>query len=385
MPLKKLYFTAGEPSGDLFAAEVIDALRSANDTLSIRAVGGVELAARCDTPSIDTGALNVLGFWEGIKAYGDVQRISSEIASDVLKYKPDAVVLVDSWGLSLRIAKKVRAVDASIRLIKLIGPQVWASRAGRAKTLAASVDHLLCMHEFEAPYYDAYNLPVTVVGQPALSRAERFEGHPFRKRHGIDEEANLILLLPGSRRAEIDLVAEPLVEAAKILGRDYPNLVVCVAPALTVEKQFYQRFGNLPEHWIRLPADENRYEAMAAATLALSCSGTVNTELAVQRTPFITGYKIGAASWFLLKNFFLKAEYITLLNMAAGKMVAPEFLQNAFNAEVLAREAGALLASKSARKRQMAEQDEALMKMGYGHAPAATLAAEAIFSDIVER
>ena len=378
----KLYFVAGEPSGDLFAAEVIDKLSETQAGITFRAIGSTELAQRCEGPDIDIERLNVLGFWEGIKAYGDVKRISKQIAEDIVRYKPKAVVLVDSWGLSLRVAMKVRAADPSIRLIKLIGPQVWASRAGRSKTLAKTVDHLLCMHEFEVPYYEAYALPVTVIGQPALARSERLDGTKFRASHNIAPDDQLLLILPGSRRAEIERVAEELVSAARKLCTERPNLKVCVAPAKVVLEQFQERFDDLPDDWIILENQSLRYEAMAAATLALSCSGTVNTELSVQRTPFITGYKIGTISWVLLKTFFFKAKFITLLNMAADKMVAREFLQGEMTSAALADEATRLLDDAEARDAQCAAQDEALRVMGFGTKSAQLISAEAILADL---
>lgn len=378
----KLYFTAGEPSGDLFAAEVIDALKFKQPEIVFRAIGSKELAKRCDGPDIDTRPLNVLGFWEGIKAYGDVRRISTAIANDIVDHKPDAVVLVDSWGLSLRIATRVRAADPSIRLIKLIGPQVWASRAGRAKTLANSVDHLLCMHTFEVPYYKAFTLPVTVIGQPALARRERLDGSAFRTRYGIARQQELLLVLPGSRKAEIERVADPLIDAARKLSSERRGLRVCVAPAKDVMDIFLARFDKLPDDWIVLADDTQRYEAMAAATLALSCSGTVNTELAVQQTPFITGYKIGRISWLLLSSIFFKAKFITLLNMAANKMVAPEFLQNEMTPETLVKQARRLLDDANARQDQLFGQETALATMGFGGRSAQDISAEAILRDL---
>ena len=379
---QKLYFTTAERSGDLFAGEVIDTLREHEQSacLRVRAVGGSELASRCEGPEIDTGPLNVLGFWEGIKAYRDVARISTAIAEDIVRYRPDAAILVDSWGLSLRIAQKVRAKAPSIKLIKLIGPQVWASRAGRAKTLAASVDHLLCIHDFEEPYYKPYGLETTVIGHPALARAERLEGSAFRIQYGLADDQDMLLVLPGSRPAEIDRVAPVLIEAAKCVARQKPDLKVCVAPAESILDDFKKVFPDLPKDWLILEDEARRYEAMAESILALSCSGTVNSELAVQRTPFITGYRIGAISWFLMKNFFLKAKFITLLNMAADDMVALELLQDGMTVKALEAGAIGLLDDPVLREEQCKAQDRALQTMGYGGTPAAMLAAEAILS-----
>lgn len=382
MDKQLLYVVAAETSGDVFAAEVIDRLKQLSPELRFRAVGETELAARAGGPGIDISPLNVLGFWEGMKAYGDVRRISSAIAEDILKVRPGAVVLVDSWGLSLRVAQKVRAVDPSIGLIKLIGPQVWASRAGRAKTLAASVDHLLCMHAFEVPYYEPHGLRTTVIGQPALARSQRLDGRRFREKYGVEVDAELLLVLPGSRKAEVERVAPPLIDAAQMLSDQRSDLRVCVAPARNVLNTFQQGFPQLPEDWILLEDDSQRYEAMAAATLALSCSGTVNTELAVQGTPFITGYKIGAISWALLKTFFLKADYITLLNMAAGEMIAREFLQGAMTAEALTREAIRLLDNPEVISAQRQDQDKAIKIMGFGKRSAQDISAEAILKTL---
>lgn len=378
----RLYFTAGESSGDLFAGEVVDALRERLDLIELRAVGGAELSLRASSPQIDVSSLGVLGFSEGIKAYRDVSRISKEIASDIVNFNPDAAILVDSWGLSIRVARKVRARSPSVRLIKLIGPQVWATRAGRAKTLAAHFDHLLCIHDFEVPYYLPHRLKTSIIGHPALGRVKRLQTHEFFADHKLNPLDPLLLILPGSRRAEIERVAPVLIETARRLQSANPALRVCVAPAGSVMSDFKLSFTDLPTDWLLLKDDKRRYEAMSAATLALSCSGTVNTELAVQRTPFITGYIIGGLSWTLLQTFFLRARYITLLNMAADKMVALELLQGAMTPEALVLHSQKLLDDPALRESQCAAQDEALRLMGYGGRPAAALSAEAILEGL---
>lgn len=382
MAVTKLYLTAGEPSGDVFAGEVIDALRARSGTVDVRAVGGAALGARAPGPPIDISPLSVLGFWEGMKAYRDVTRISTAIAQDIAQYKPDAAILVDSWGLSIRVAQKVRALDPSIRLIKLIGPQVWATRAGRAKTLAANFDLLLCMHDFEVPYYAPYHLQTRVIGQPALARSERLDGNAFRVRHNLGAADRLLLILPGSRRAEITRVAPLLVAAGRQLAGARAGLKVCIAPAASVLAQFHENFPDLPNDWIVLSDESQRYEAMAAATAALSCSGTVNTELAVQGAPFVTGYRVGRATWAVLKIFLLKAKFITLLNMAANKMVALELVQNDMTVEALVAGAANLLDTPLAREAQCKAQDEALNLMGFGGVSAAVLSADTILASI---
>ncbi len=373
---ERFYFVAGEASGDLLGAEVVAALREAGGDMSIRATGGTSLGTVAEMSGVDVSPLSVLGLWEGLQAYRDVTRLAEETAQDVLAFAPSQLVLVDSWGFCLRVAQRVRAGNPDIRLVKLIGPQVWATRAGRAKTLASLVDQLLCIHDFEVPYYAPFGLDTRVIGHPALSRHGLADGDAFRQLYKIALQDELILVLPGSRRSEIDRVASPLIEAARRLYHADRQRQVVVAPAFGVVDMFAERFGDLPADWIILRDERERFGAMAAADLALACSGTVTSEVAVQGTPLITGYKTGAITWMLVKHLLMKADYITLLNMAAGRMIVPELLQSAFTASAITELAEGLLCDNAAREAQMVAQNEALGKMGYGGPPAARLAAE---------
>ena len=137
-----LYFVAAEASGDLLAREVAEWVGRKAPGIQIDGIGGEELAAIGIRSPIDISPLSVLGFVEGIRAYGDVVRLADAAADDICRKNPRVVVLVDSWGFMLRVAQRVRARAPGIRLVKLIGPQVWATRRGRAETLAASVDKL---------------------------------------------------------------------------------------------------------------------------------------------------------------------------------------------------------------------------------------------------
>ncbi|MEO9971182.1 MAG: lipid-A-disaccharide synthase [Hyphomonadaceae bacterium] len=374
---KSFYFVAGEASGDLLGAETIAALRDKGFQGTIRATGGKQMGAVADLSGIDVTPLSVLGLWEGLRAYGDVTRLAEVTSADVIASGASHLVLVDSWGFCLRVAQKVRAANPGVKLIKLIGPQVWATRAGRARTLANAVDQLLCMHEFEVPYYDPFGLDVRVIGHPALSRAEPADGGAFRETYDISPESRLVLVLPGSRPSEIERVAPPLIEAGRKLGT-LPDTRIIVAPAGGVLTQFQTRFPDLPKNWICLADDRERFGAMAAADIALACSGTVTSEIAVQGTPFVTGYRTGIVTWTLVKHVLMKAEFITLLNMAASRMVAPELLQSDFNAQALLQAAALLLNDDEARSRQVAAQNQALVKMGFGGQPAADRAADVL-------
>jgi lipid-A-disaccharide synthase len=386
MAAPRVFLVAAEPSGDLLARETAEALKERDPEIELFGIGGRELAKIGLESPIDIAPLSILGLFEGLKAYGTVVKLADAAADAIIDAAPDAVVLVDSWGFMLRVAQRVRARDPKIKLIKLVGPQVWATRAGRAKTLAETVDHLICIHHMEAPYYEPHGLPVTVMGNPALSRTERGDGARFRASIGVSDKDQIVLVLPGSRPSEIKRVAPVLVEAAWLMKSQNPDLEIVFAPAPSVEQQFLDAFPDL-QKWSVIPSDTvSSADMMAAADFALACSGTVTSELAVQGTPFLVGYKTGWITWALARYLLYKPNHITLLNIAADDTeVAPEFVQTAFKPDSLADTALSLLADSKALQRQIDAQNKALSRMGERDEAASEIAANTILEVISGR
>ena len=381
MSERRFFVVAAEPSGDLLAREVVTEMRRRDPAATFSSIGGSELAAIGLTSQIDISALSILGLFEGLKAYPAVVKLADAAADAIIAYQPEAVILVDSWGFMLRVAQRVKKRAPEIRLIKLVGPQVWATRAGRAKTLSHVVDELICIHDMEVPFYKPFGLPITVMGNPALSRTEKGNGTCIRQLLGIGADKDILLVLPGSRPAEIMRVAPALVEAARIVRNQRPDLEVVFAPADSVRAQFAANFRGQLSWGHLVPASANHHDVMAASTLALACSGTVTSELAVQQVPFLVGYRTGWITWLLARYFLFKPRCITLLNIAAGDHeIAPEFVQTKLNAKTVAAAALVRLDDRSMLDAQISAQNLSLQKMGIGQQPAAEIAATAILA-----
>ncbi len=379
MAAPRVFMVAAEPSGDLLSREVIEVLRACVPDIAIAGIGGEESTKVGVRSPIDIAPLSILGLFEGLKAYATVVKLADAAADAIVDFAPEVVVLVDSWGFMLRVAQRVRKRAPHIKLVKLVGPQVWATRAGRAKTLAATVDHLICIHAMEVAYYQPYALPVTVMGNPALSRTQVGDGAAFRASIGVGEDAEIILVLPGSRPSEIDRVAPVLIDAARHVNDARPEAVIVFAPAPSVRTRFIEGYSAVCERDIIVSEAVQRYDMMAAADLALACSGTVTSELAVQRTPFLVGYKTGWITWAVARFLLYKPKHITLLNIAAGDTeIAPEYMQTRFTAEAMADKAIELLADRKALAAQREAQDRALLRMQEGDGKAPEIAAEAI-------
>lgn len=380
-----VFLVAAEPSGDALGAALIAALRARAPDLRLAGVGGAAMAAQGVASPFPIEALSIVGFVEGIRAYSRVVALADQAADAAVAARPDAVVLIDSWGFTLRVAQRLRARLPGVPLIKYVGPQVWASRPGRAKTLAAAVDHLLCIHAFETPFYAPYGLPCTVVGNPVVGAARQGDGQAFLD--ALDNPVapkRLLLLLPGSRRSEVARMLPVLREAAHALSATRPDMLSVIYAAPAVRDLIEADFGGPDDQrwtfWHRLVGEETRKEdVFAAATAALACSGTVTTEVGLQGAPVVVGYRLDWPTWAIARALGVyRAPFATLMNVAAGREIAPEFLQTRCTPANLAAAAAPLLDDPAARAAQVAAQDEALVTMGRGARPAAEIAADVV-------
>lgn len=367
---------AAEASGDDRGAGLARALRARlGDGVRFVGVGGERMAAEGVQSPFDIAELSILGLLEGLLAYRKVVARVEDTVALAKREKPDVVVLIDSWGFTLRVAQQLRKLDPKLPLIKYVAPQVWATRPGRAKTLAATVDHLLSIHVFDAPYFEAEGLPVTFVGNSALTLDfSQADGGRLRAQLGIAPQAPVLLVLPGSRPGEISRVLPPFADAVAILKAARPDLQVIIPAAPTVAQTVKEQASS----WAHVVEGEGaKLDAMKAATVALACSGTVTTELALAGVPIVVGYRLGAMTHAILKRL-IRTPYITLFNIAAKDFVAPELVQDDCNGPALAREVALRLDDPALRERQAQAQTAALQKMGRGGADPSDVAADAV-------
>jgi lipid-A-disaccharide synthase len=370
---------AAEASGDDRGAGLARALkRRLGDGVRFVGVGGERMAAEGVDSPFDIADISILGLLEGLLAYPKIVRRADETAALAGREKPDVAILIDSWGFTLRVAQRLRRLDPKLPLIKYVGPQVWATRPGRARTLAATVDHLLSIHAFDAPWFEAEGLPVKFVGNSALS-VDFSHADPARLRAqiGAAPDDPVLLVLPGSRPGEIQRVLPPFEDAVNRLKAERPRLQVVVPAAPTVAEVVKARVAGWPHRAHVVEGDTAKLDAMKAATVALACSGTVTTELALAGVPMVVGYRLGPVTHAILKRL-IRTKYITLFNIAAQSFVAPELVQDACNGPALAREIARRLDEPELRGAQVEAQYAALDTMGRGGPDPSEAAAEAV-------
>lgn len=372
----RIYIAAAEASGDMLGAELIDALRRLDPTVEIAGMGGTEMARRGVVSPFDISDLSVFGLLDGVRIVRLVHERAQQAADQAAAFGADAAVLIDSWGFMLRLAWKLEARAPQMTRIKYVGPQVFAARRGRARVLARHADHLLAIHPFDAEYFEPHGLPTTFVGNPALARDLSGDGAGLRQRHGIGPEDEVLLMLFGSRRGELERLFAPFAAAAGRLreARPQTRLVTALAPNIAAQARAMIAAEPAFADLVVVDAPE-RLDAFHAADAALACSGTVTLELARLGVPTIAAYRLGWMNWALARYVLMKAKYISLVNIAADEMLIPEYVQMDCTGDRLAGAAYALLEDARGREALSERLREVTQVMaGEGADPAAVAA-----------
>jgi lipid-A-disaccharide synthase len=378
---------AAEASGDALGAGLARALRArlGGDKVRFVGVGGAKMALEGVESPFDIAQLSILGIVESLKAYPRAMARLKDTLALAARERPDVAVLIDSWGFNIRLAKALRRQDPGLPLVKYVAPQVWAYRASRAKDLAGAVDLLLSIQPMDRPFFDAAGLPSVFVGNSALAHDfSRADPARLRAAIGAGEDDPILLVLPGSRPSEIERVMPPFEDAVRRLKAERPDLHVVAPAASTVADLVKARVAAWPFRAHVIEDDAAKDDAMTAGTVALACSGTVTTELALAGCPMVVGYRTGAVTYWLLKRLF-KPRWVTLFNIAADDTVAPELLQDACTGEALAAEVARRLDDPELRARQTVAQNAALIRMGRGMPDPSEAAASALLEFLERR
>ena len=353
----KIAIVAGEESGDLLGADLIDALRRQTERLvDIVGVGGDHLAARGMKSFFDPHEIALMGLGAILKNLPGLMRRIGQTARRIIAEKPDCVLLIDSPEFTHRVAQKIRAANPSIPIVKYIAPSVWAWRPQRARAMKAYFDHVLTILPFEVEVMQRLSGPsATYVGhrlssyQPILqARAEQKTQEKLR----TEKSRKTLLVLPGSRRTEIQLLMEPFGQAVGELAARVEKLDIVLPTLPCIEKMV----RDLSRNWVVKPlivlGDEEKWKAFSKADAALAASGTVSLELALSRIPSVLSYK---ADWFARKFLMPKITIwsAALPNIIADEPVVPEFFNEFVRPGMLARSLERLMQPGSARQAQL--------------------------------
>ena len=339
----KLFLLAGEASGDRLGAELMRGLRQLKPDVRFRGIAGPEMQSEGLDSLFDMAELSVMGLAEVLPKYFALKRRLDQTVAGVLAWKPDILVTIDSPDFCLRVARAVRAADPSIRTCHYVAPSVWAWRPGRAKKMAAYIDHVLALLPFEPPYMQAEGMACDFVGHPVAAQAALTSKQiaQFQADFGLDPARKSLVVLPGSRASEIKRL---LPIFCKVVAQPYFAEFQLIFPTLQhLEPLLRAEIDALAQDTVLVTgagltaadAAEQRLVAYGAATAALAASGTVSLELAAAGTPMVIAYDMGFISRLVI-GAMLKIDTVTLVNLVSETRAVPEFIGKNCNAERIA-------------------------------------------------
>jgi len=374
-----LMLVCGEPSGDALGAQLMAGIKQlAGDRVRFSGVGGLAMAREGLQSLYPLDTTAVMGLREVVPAIPAILRHVRQAVDFAVRTRPDAVVVIDSPDFTHRVARAIKKRDPSIRTVDYVAPQVWASRAYRAKAMAHYFDLVLALFPFEVPFFEKYGLRAAFVGHPVIERAAMVAGgEALRARLGMAPDAPLLALLPGSRTSEIRFILPEFRAAVDLLAKRIPGLVTVLPTVPHVAHLVRAATSDWPTHLHIVEGDADKYAAFDAADVALAASGTVTAELALAHTPMVVGYKVGGLTYFLSK-FLMTVTHITLINILLEREAVPEFLQSRATPANLAAAVECLFRDEAARATQVEAMKEFGRLLGEGDEPPSLRAARVL-------
>jgi len=349
-----LLVVALEASADLHGAAVLRELRTLRPGLRAFGAAGPLLRAEGCEALVRAEDLSVMGIAEVIPALPRILRALGTIRRAAADRKPGAALLVDSPDFNLRVARRMR--DLGIPVAYFIGPSVWAWRTYRVRQIARDVSRMLVILPFEADFYARHGVQAVYVGNPLLdappaglepSAPPSSRGRAdVRRTLGLEGEATVVALLPGSRRQELRRIWPAMLDAARTMRAHVPGVQFVVPVAPTVRREWLRT--DLPVVFIEGRAPE----VLAAADVAVVASGTATLEAALAQVPTVVVYRLSWLSW-LVGRLLVRAPFISLVNLIARRRVVPELLQRECTGDRIARSAETLLTSRAERESQL--------------------------------
>ena len=324
---------AGEASGDTLGADLIRALKRLYPSARFEGIGGPKMIAEGFVSHHQMDRLSVMGFVEPFKRLPELLSIRRDIIRRYKQSIPAAFIGIDSPDFNLGIEKALH--NAGIKTVHYVSPSVWAWRQGRIKGIKRCVDLMLTLLPFEEAFYQQHAVPVTFVGHPLAGQISRTpDSAVARQQLGLDTDAPLLTIMPGSRGGEVALMGELFLMVAERLLESNPQLQFLI-PAANGDR--HRQLTEILEDYPQLPVtliEQQSLLAMEAADAVLLASGTTALEAMLLQKPMVVSYKLGNLTYKLVRPF-IKTPFASIPNLLAGEMLVPELIQDEATVESL--------------------------------------------------
>ena len=365
--------SCGEPSGDLYAADLVRQLKTRFPDLASFGVGGDRLAAEGTRLLAHIGDLAVVGLLEVFRHIPRIRTVFRRVVDALERERPDAAVLIDYPDFNLRLAAELKR--RGVPVIYYVSPQIWAWKRGRIRIIRETVSRMLVIFPFEEALYRTAGVPVTHVGHPLVDLVRPAPDRGvFLSGLGLDPKRPVVALLPGSRRAEVANNLPPLLDSVAGIAAERPDaqFLLAAAPLLDAAA-IAARCAGLP---IRTVSTQS-HAVVGAADVALVASGTATVETALLGTPMVVVYRVAPLTYALGRPF-IRVPHFAMVNLIAERCVVPELMQADFTPKRLTAETLSLLSDTDRARRMREDLGEVVRRLG---GPGATARVAAIVGD----
>jgi lipid-A-disaccharide synthase len=337
-PTLRVALVAGEASGDLLGAGLIERLRASHPDIECVGVGGDAMRAAGMTTWYDASELAVMGLSEVLQHLPRLLRLRRALRKRLLAWRPDVFVGIDAPDFNLGLERTLK--QHGIRTVHYVSPSIWAWRQGRAAKIGRSADRVLCLFPTEPPIYAAHGVDARFVGHPlAEMLALEPDREAARQALALDGDAPVLAVLPGSRLGEIARLGEVFLDAAARVAAALPGLRVVVPAANAACRAAIDALLAQPQFAaldVRV-LDGQARTAMVASDVVLLASGTATLEALLAKRPMVVGYRIAPSTAFVVRLLkLMKVDRYSLPNMLAGRTIVPELIQEDCTPERLA-------------------------------------------------
>lgn len=362
----RYYIIAGEPSGDLHGSNLMKGILEKDKNAEFRFFGGDKMKAVAGDLVKHYQEMAFMGFVEVVKNLPSIIKNLKKAKEDIIRFKPDVLVLIDYPGFNLKIARFAK--ENGIKVHYYISPKVWAWKEGRVKSIKKYVDKMITILPFETEFYEGHHYNVDYVGNPLLDEIENYKQTAKK----IEGSKPVLALLPGSRKQELENMLPIMAEAARYFSKRYDIYLACTP---NFPKEYYQSLiGDLQVGFLV----DRTYDILNSASLSMVTSGTATLETGIFEVPQVVCYKGNKLTIWIARKL-VKLKYISLVNLILDKMVVKELIQEDLTAENIIAE---LSKFESEEGLLRIKKDYQELNQKLGGAGASNRAASVIVNDI---
>jgi lipid-A-disaccharide synthase len=374
---KRIMIVAGEASGDLHGGNLVKAMRQIDPNLQFCGIGGKNLKREGVHLIADSANMAVVGLTEVFSKLGTIRKALRYLEISLKKAKPDLLILIDYPDFNLKLARTAK--KNGVKIFYYIGPQVWAWRKGRIKTIKKMVDKMALILPFETRLYSEAGIDATFVGHPLLDVVRaKYSRQEALHRFGLHEGTTTIGILPGSRQSEVIRLLPEMLKAAEIIENKLHPVQFVLPLADTLDMSLVVQITKQYPVTVRIITGEI-YDVISCTDIAMVASGTATLETALMAKPMVIIYKLSSPSYYVGK-MIIHVDHIGLVNIIAGKTVVPELIQKDATPKNIAAEIIDILTNKTRMEDIKAELSKIRSALG---SPGATERAARLAFDML--